>query len=716
MNRTARIVRLLGLSIAFLAGISQGWCQVRTLPVYMVTQTGAQPAQSAALASFLGVPNNKVSLTNGQITFLDASSFLNVPVLPVTNAMVISNLTTQTINKFPSIPLSFAQLDFGAVNSLAPYSSNAAVTLSSAALANAGLTPSGASPIVGHDILMAVYTNDDNTLLVASNALDTEVDYQFTVPAGYPLIGPGAQVQFNFGTNGSVTRMLYAARQLTAGPMVSLVPANTASNRAAAFYPGLFPQINLQLVYYAPPLSIPTVTAIIPWYLCTGTGMVINPITGGLETIQLTPTLIPATDASAYVPAVSLDASLNPGGTQVNATATITGGTPPYTYSWAGSAPGTATNSGPQINYAPQVQVTPPTLVPMLQAPPTSMGLTWYDPAQFFFLQSSSNLLTGGWSTVTNLVSDNNGQMSVALNIVPGGAQFFRLQQSSPVFPEPETLMFQVSDANGVAARARQNFPSVQVTLSPVRGPTALTPTPGWGVESPYDPGLGTQDRMGWVNSMDIPLFGTFRIYDFDYGALSHDFQSCQNNLYGDYDSTVGTADILLYIGHGNSDGFSFTSPWTQTFLFDSQQHQAWGNNGQYCNDSSPNTEQEWLCLLSCDVLDFTNGAGLDPAARWLPDFNGIHFLLGFHTEAYAETGFPKVFANDMGGGGSPVSIYDAWFDAAKACYTGQAAVLAPVGPNKVCDLGDYWWGQGKVGPNIPASQIKGFCLIYQSY
>ncbi len=705
-----------GLTLFMLLALAtpRTWSQSQSLPVYLVTQTGAQPPQAVALATYLGIPTNRLSLVNGRISFLDPTNYLAIPSLPVTNAAVIDMLLAQTLNKAPGVPIRFSQPDFAGVNALVPYGSNAATALSGAALDYSGLMPQYGSPSVSHDIFMARYTNDDLSMLSSSNALDTEVDYQFVIPPGYPLIGPGAQVQFSFGTNGAVTRLLYAARQLSPGPMVSIISSATASDRAAALYPGLTPQITPQLVYYAPSLSLTSVAALIPWYLCRGTGTLSNSLSGALTPITLQPALIPATDDPAYVPSVNLAARLVNGGTMVSATTDITGGSPPYSLTWAGSDPGTITNTGPTLLYTPQVRVSPPTLVPMSGPSTHSLTLSWSDPAQYFVLQTASDLSSGTWTGVTNPVSSFQGQMSVTLNTVGAGAGFFRLALANSVLPQPETVSAFVTDRNGVAVGARQTFTLALAQPTPVK--VHFGPGPGWGVESPWDPGLGTKDRMDWTTGMNIGIFGQRDYYVFGFAAAAYDFQSCLNNYYyGDYDSTVGTADILLYIGHGNPDAISFTSPWTPPALVWPYTSQAWGNNGVACHDFQPGQAQEWLCLLSCNVLLFSPSNDLNVVDRWLPSFNGLHLLLGFSSEAEAMTGFPQVFAGNMVSGPPAPSIYQAWFDAAKSCHTGQAAVLAPLGPNAVWDIADCWWGEGPVGPTLLPSQFKGWYYVVQS-
>jgi len=61
-----------------------------------------------------------------------------------------------------------------------------------------------------------------------------------------------------------------------------------------------------------------------------------------LTTIPLKQTLIPATDDPTYVPSATLYASTNSAG-QVQASVAVTGGTPPYTYLWGGTAPSLST-------------------------------------------------------------------------------------------------------------------------------------------------------------------------------------------------------------------------------------------------------------------------------------------------------------------------------------------------------------------------------------
>jgi Family of unknown function (DUF6345) len=681
-----------------------------SLPVYQVLQSGIIPAQASALANSLGIPADSFLFTNKEVLFIDPSNFSAAPAMPVNDPAVISNLLAQTPNKVPGIPIKFEQLDFGALSSLAVLSSNAAVSSFANAMASVGLTPQSAAPIVTHTLLIANYTNDFGTILSTSNYLDTKVSYQFSL-GGYPLIGPGAQVQVAYGPNGAVTRLLYAARQLAAGPMVNVISPMEASNRAAALFPGFNGQINVQLVYYAPPLSLGTVTSIIPYYLCGGSASITNPWPyDPVSTINLVQQLIPATDDPAFIPSPSLVANVI-GNTQIVASASVSGGMPPYTYSWSGSDPNISGNASSQITNTPVMQVAPPQLAARLSSP-DSMVISWVDPSGLFQLESASNLQTGSWSLMAGGVTSSNGMSMTTLNISSPRATFVRAVLPDQLVPIMENIGLNIIDANGVFVRRSQ---SLELLVKPT--PIVININPllliGWGTESPYDQDLGGQDTAEWLKIMrSNPIFGQERFYR---GAFIADGTDFIDPPGGNNDNIVDSADLTFYVGHGNSTCFTFTSlakgpAQPASALFDFQATRSWGNR-----------VQEWLCLLSCDVLDDNYQPFQTPDFRWGPDFDGLHLMLGFSTEALAgaTTGpfgwgdsFEKRFVNDMAATVNPkwpMTIQQSWFDAAKSANVGNPAVLAPIGPGGVCDLNDYWWGVGSVGPRIRASQIKGW-------
>jgi hypothetical protein len=162
-----------------------------------------------------------------------------------------------------------------------------------------------------------------------------------------------------------------------------------------------------------------------------------------------------------------------------------------------------------------------------------------------------------------------------------------------------------------------------------------------------------------------------------------------------------------MYIGHGNPQGIAFTGgPGLHPLdLVYNEASQSWGDR-----------DEEWLCFLSCSVLKFDDAAG-NVWQRWGPNFNGLHILTGFSTLAGASTGFPFSFSQKMLGGifglGTPSPIVNAWFAAAHAHGTGSPVAMGPIGLGGVWDYGDYYWGEGPVGPTIRASQIRGWWYAY---
>ena len=685
---------------ALVVAIPSGWAQ-NGLPVYQVVHSGATPVQARSLADNLGIPFESLSLSNGEAFFLSTSDFMLVPAVKVTDPTIISNLTAGTKNDDPKIPLRFEQIDFSALGKWPVVSSNTALNMISAAFDKATLLPQFGTPFISHTVLNAYYSNQNNVVISNSAFLDTSVKYQFmtpgTVAPGYPIIGPGAQVQVTYGTNGGITRLHYATRSYSEQKTVAVISPGTASERAAHLFPGLNARITPQLVYYAPPLALGTVSNLIPWYACTGTGTVTNPVTKEVSTINLTAPLIPATDDPAYVPTATLSADVV-GGTQVVASVRATGGMAPYTYLWGGSSPSVSSNTSSEISYVSEVRIQPP-MLDVARLSPQAVMVSWIDPTAGFGLESSSSLTKPDWAPVMNPVETANGVSSILIGLNLAEPMFFRLRYLSQTIAE--TVMVTVTDANGVQAQASQTLqvkPQLQMFGPGGKGQIVpkIAGVVDWGTESPYDPGLGNNDRVGWTSAMSVFGGGVQRFLWT--GGLSWRWDFIEEPT-GIDDSQVDNADIVFYVGHGNPQVITFTG--TGNLYYPDAPH-AWGNH-----------DQEWMCFLSCDVLEFSNSAG-NVWSRWGPNFNGLHILTGFSSLAYAGTGFPASFAlNMLGYFVFPShSIVNAWFSAANAHGTGTPAAMGPIGPGGVWDYNDYYWGRGSVGPTIPASQIKGWWYL----
>jgi Subtilase family/Family of unknown function (DUF6345) len=699
------------------------------LPSYRVIQYGAAPAQAQALANYLNINNTNLFATNGEVAYIDGANWLAVPTTPVTNSTVISNLLATTANPFPDIPIRFEQLDFNALSNLTLFSSNAALASAASAFAYANLTPQLGTPVIGHTTLSAFWTNESNVVATNNTYLDTQVNYQFADGAGYPIVGPGAQVQVTYGPTGQVTRLHYSAPQLAAAAQVQIIPPTVASNRARVILdPGgtLRPSLVPKLVYYVPhwPWTNPCLTCpppnltntVLPWYKVGGTANVTNPVTGQPSVVDLMPVLIPATDNTNFVPTINLTAS-SLGVTQVVAGVTVSGGMPPYTYQWAGSSTALSDSTSSSVSYTPTFRAVPP---PLNIVPSNDVAIvSWADPAGAFVLQSSPDLQQGIWTPVTGVVDAPNGIRRRTVSLLTPGASFFRLFLSATqTVSQFETITVTVTDANGVYVQASQTInvqatPRPAVALGPERKVVGLI---DWATESPYDPGLGTQDRNDWRSGMRQPGGGIERFTCTGVGSWKMDFVEEPSG----FDHwMVDNADMVFYVGHGNPQLITFTGgpgPDPTHLWFDSSLR-GWGDN-----------DQEWMCFLSCSVLQFNDGGNL-VWDRWgRPNFDGLHILTGFRTTAWAQTGFPAVYTDNLLGWRHilffripwpSMRIVNSWFSAAadrqnQPDGTGRAAAMGPIGPGGVCDINDYYWGRGPVGPTISAGFIRGWWYVSQ--
>jgi hypothetical protein len=379
--------------------------------------------------------------------------------------------------------------------------------------------------------------------------------------------------------------------------------------------------------------------------------------------------------------------------------------------------------------------------------------MSWPDPSTGFILESATDLRLQDWSEDAHPMVISNGLRTVTVDVRESPTKFFRLRLASATLPQEEEVSVTVIDANGVSVPAHQTL-SVQAVPIPAGAPD---PPITYGCESPYDAGLGTADRVSWQAGMATPGAGggVQRFCWTGNLAWPGDFIEppvpgvLPGNppVFGDADFAnwgVNTADIVFYVGHGAPWGISTTYPCFPTanpgsVLWDPlitvgvggpavTTH--WGGNcGAQANFNVPwypgswrtgaqwpNDTLEWLCLLSCDVLQ-ANWNGQTAWQRWGPNFNGLHIVTGFRTVAWAGTGFPQVFVNNMlGVGRQPMSIVSAWFAAAAAREnrpdgTGRAAAM---GPTKwlwvsvptphwalFSDQGDFYWGKGPVGFNL---------------
>jgi hypothetical protein len=704
-----------------------------SLPVYHVVQSGAAATQASQLAADLGIPTSQLVYSNGLVSFIDPTNFMNVPTMPVTDQNAISNLLAETVNQSPDIPIQFEQIDFGALSNRTVLDDATAAETADFALSDSMLQPQFGTSSISHAMLQTYLNIAGGGVSSNSQPLDTQVNYQFQDTNGYPIVGPGAQVQFAFDDTGNVTRLLYAARQLTPGPQVQIIPQSVALSRVANQFPA-GTQLSADLEYWCPPFwwhwPFPCpcppppwqVQNILPYWVIRGSVPQTDPIDGQVVQVQTLIQMIPATDDPAFVPMVNLSASAGVNGS-VFANADVSGGTPPYVFEWGGSASTFPTSNVPSFSYNPVVRVVQPEL--QVSRPAGSVAVvSWTSsaiPHPWPWILESAITLNGSnsWTMVTSPVQVNNGISSVTLSNVPA-VQFYRLRLAVSNVTATEVVNLTVTDANGVSVHANQ---SLVVQAIPVQIFWTNPPPPGpcqpqWGTSSPIDPGIGTKDRTDWrARMMADPGAGTETYlwtintaWEGDYldPAVPH-VLGPNPQISGDDDYKnwgVDGADITLYIGHGAPAGFTFTA--TPALWYNNPQlTHSWGDDADVGYHSS-----DWLCLLSSQVLS-NNYAGLTAAQRWGGAFDGLHILTGFQSIVWAGTGFPATFADNMMLG-APQTIVKSWFNSALAHGTGQAAALGPIGFGGATDINDHYWCKGSVGPTIKPPLIIGFWFVSQ--
>lgn len=658
-----------------------GECPHTRLPVYRVATTGIRESEAQQLAEALRIPAQGLRWLDGEALFVDRDKYLAVPSVRIEDPEIVARFTERTTNRHPEIPIAVTGIDYAVLDRHVPFADDLALRSAAAALESAGLTPASARPMVGHSVFTTVAIGADGSEQEQRRTLlDTHVSYRFTVD-GYPLVGPGAQIQISFSADGEVTRLIHATRVLEPGPLVAIIDADTIRRRISCSLTD-DAVVNVRLVYLAPGLHNALNGApywrpseIIPWYAVTVTRTVTHPDRGTEHPLTSRVRLIPATDDTRYVPSVTVAASAIDG-SRVEARATVSGGTAPYSFLWGGSNPDTYTERGAAVSYEPLTR-----------------DLREIVPAQSL--------------TRTEYVSVT------------------------------------VVDANGVSAQADT---SLLVTARPAPD-THNSVT--YGCESPNDPGAWTGDRVAWQTAMSAFGGGSERFcwladssWPGDYieptppGALD-----ANPWINGDADYRnwgINTANIVFYIGDSNPQMFAemypgatpaqYNSPAGGTVLapnssitveIGSQQYNvpfagSWGA-------PHPNDQLQWLPMYACSLLELASS----PWLSWGQAFNGLHSVLAFDTEAGDSHPFVSDFVVGFLGfpiplaGIEPLTIVQAWLNAANATDIGTPAAMGPINNVDVrgitlgvSDYADYYWGKGAVGPTIPRNMIDGWWYI----
>jgi hypothetical protein len=618
-----------------------------TLPVYNVTQGSVvNPGAAAQLATALGIPGENILDADGAVRYLDEVEFLAVPM-----QTVVTSLQTDG-DEGPTGPIQ--AFDFDAIGKLPFISEARALGLAAEALSAANLTPANlgistlaATPAVSYAQFEAF---DTRAVKVADARLDGQVAYAIQLD-GTPLVGPGALVQVSFNGAETPTQVAYALRGLQKGANVPVTSSAQAADHAAALYLAANPSVAPsavdyqcdELVYYAPPLALDTVTRVFPHYDCAGTASV-EVAPQQLGQVQLLQYFVPAvTDVPEAVLTATIGAGVD--GDLLTYAVTVTGGTAPYTVI-------------------------------------VSSGTTEY--------------------------LDESTVAATASGSYPVYPYSFKTEEPYEV----ERVTVSVTDANGLlGVPVSQDVPFPSVPVVARFAPQFL----------PLAAGVVDVGITRGVCDMGAGLQSGFRIRMVQGGVMVRFNYACQDSWERDFrengldPSVVDNVDLALYIGHGWPGGFTFDNA-TKDKGYLAHNEPAgvvrWGNQ-----------DLEWLALVSCQVLaQNATGSGGQWYQRWAQEFDGLHLLLGFHTNAYDWSGFGHRFADWMLGRKvlsttlPAIPIRAAWFQASKEQQpTGtKAAVMGVYGAGGVSNYNDYFHGKGPVGPDIRGNAIAGWWYLRQ--
>ena len=589
------------------------------LPVYEVVDSAVTLESAKQFATSLGVAAEDL-VDDNIIRYLDTERFGTLPMTALGTGSADEDGRTTRAEGF----------DFAAIADLEPYPEEDALARVSVALEVAGLEPEAGTAVVKHSLFEAVNKSGAE---VATVQLDTQVVFKLTTPNGVDLKGPGAEVKVVFDPEGVVTQIAYALCRLREGERVPVQPVSEARRVAAAQVLGLAPRavemqgecsssragtlcLDADVVYYAPPPAL-RVETILPHYLFSGTFFVEG------ESVPVRNILVPV---NAVGLEVQLEAQTADDGQTVRAEAAVTGGTPPYRYTWVSS---TTDLSGERLSEKR-----------------SSSSLVYKVAPRAAVSQETLSLIVTDANELTNWASETFSVDAEASSYTETQQTSARLEVGSQWIGLSQGLPGSVRNVDGLAQTMREGDVAFKFNFGDAAASKADF----------VDPSLGGRDNEG-----------------------------------------IDAVDLAFYTGHATGSGWTFEAETEGRFLFYDEAR--WGNQ-----------DLEWLVVAACGPLQTETG-GLAWWQRWGGAFDGLHLLLG-----YANITLDNPYEGGLLGTYllNGLTLRHAWILSATESQSPDEtlAIMGVWGRDGVNNYNDHFWGQGLVGPDIPATKVEGFWRV----
>jgi hypothetical protein len=395
-----------------------------------------------------------------------------------------------------------------------------------------------------------------------------------------PVYGPGAKIRVSIGDNEEIIGFHYVWREVE--PLETTYPAITQDEAIEIFKENLGgepEELEVKLGYYAESEFIEQ-DFLQPYYIFDGTVMIEE------EEVPFKTQLIPATTFSPTATIVSPDNGAEfAEGTIINFTASVSGGEPPYDYTWESNIDGVI---GTGASFSSNL----------------SVG------------QRDGRVLP---HTIKLNVKDQNDNQSIDLVSI-------KVTPSSPMGSVPEGI--QTLSTGSPADDTNDKEVGIEwvndYTVNPL-----------------YNNDLnarGFRDELvadGWYPSFDC----------YDWWAWEEDFKFRNAPEGGTDFEWIDAVDFAFFSGHGYSIYIRFESSVDDyKFYFEDAR---WGGDAE--GTPGEEGDLEWIVLDSCLALKWyswhTSSYVFD---RWDQAFDGLHYVLGFDTECGDDSDRGRIFAQYM--------------------------------------------------------------------